>query len=542
MVGGEAWLISQGEPRGSAARLWSAAAFLCLMAVACVFRFPHIADRPMHCDEAVNADRLGVLIEHSKFEYSMEDMHGPSLAYLSLIPARIKGLTSYAQLDETTIRSVTAVAGVLLVGVHFFLIPYIGLEAALFAAGLVAVSPAMVYYSRYYIHEMLLVLLTLGLLLSVLRYASSKRPGWALSIGLFGGLMFATKETAPLAFLCLFIAGIAAGRARWRDWISGRDAAIAIGAGAVVTLVLMSSFFTNPRGVVDSIAAFSTYAKRGMGIGTIHVHPWYYYLNLLLFFRAPGGPVWTEVFIFLLAAPAVWAALKGRAAAGVEAPMLRFLACYAGLMLVIYSAIPHKAPWNALSFLHAWILLAGIGGALILKSLRRRPGRLVAMAVLALGFAHLGERAWAASGRYSADQCNPWVYAHTGWDVYPLMERIRLLAQGHPDGQRLPVWIVTRENLWPLPWYFRGYPNVRWWNGVSETAPAPPIIIATPDMEPGIIHKLYELPPPGHREMYMNLFERYAELRPRVEIRGYVIKSLWDALPESAVAAMGAAQ
>jgi hypothetical protein len=55
-----------------------------------------------------------------------------------------------------------------------------------------------------------------------------------------------------------------------------------------------------------------------------------------------------------------------------------------------------------------------------------------------------------------------------------------------------------------------------------------PLILATPDMEPALVRKLYELPPPGQRELYMNIFERPVELRPQVEIRGYAAKSLWD--------------
>jgi hypothetical protein len=47
-------------------------------------------------------------------------------------------------------------------------------------------------------------------------------------------------------------------------------------------------------------------------------------------------------------------------------------------------------------------------------------------------------------------------------------------------------------------------------------------------MEPALIRKLYELPPPGQREMYMSIFDRYIELRPQVELRGYASKSLWD--------------
>jgi hypothetical protein len=39
------------------------------------------------------------------------------------------------------------------------------------------------------------------------------------------------------------------------------------------------------------------------------------------------------------------------------------------------------------------------------------------------------------------------------------------------------------------------------------------------------------VPPPGQREMYVNMFDREVDLRPRVEVRGYVAKSLWDELP-----------
>ena len=59
-------------------------------------------------------------------------------------------------------------------------------------------------------------------------------------------------------------------------------------------------------------------------------------------------------------------------------------------------------------------------------------------------------------------------------------------------------------------------------------SPNAPVILATPDMEPALESKLYEQPPPGQREMYMNLFDQYAGLRPRVEIRGYIAKPLWD--------------
>jgi hypothetical protein len=50
-------------------------------------------------------------------------------------------------------------------------------------------------------------------------------------------------------------------------------------------------------------------------------------------------------------------------------------------------------------------------------------------------------------------------------------------------------------------------------------------------MEPGLLHKFYEVPPPGQRELYVPMFDRYTELRPSVEVRGYVAKWLWDQKP-----------
>jgi hypothetical protein len=105
---------------------------------------------------------------------------------------------------------------------------------------------------------------------------------------------------------------------------------------------------------------------------------------------------------------------------------------------------------------------------------------------------------------------------------------LQCLARAHPSKLAMPIQIISRENLWPLPWYLRRFSGVRWVNGVFDSVPNAPVIIATPDMEAALARKFYELPPPGQRELYMNLFGRYVELRPQVELRGYAVKSLWD--------------
>ena len=535
--------------------------FLALAAIAAAFRFPQLAARPMHADEAVNADKLGTLLEHGRYEYSSVEFHGPTLYYAALVVARAHGLTDYRELNEAVLRVVPAILGVLLVAAHFWLIPYLGLPAAACAALFTAVSPVMVYYSRYFIHETLLLFLTFCALLAVLAYLERPRAGLALTIGAVFGLMYATKETWIIAAACMLAAGLdklkhasqwgaageqqsafsgqlpAAGlgklkhappkrlsgnnRSLWSRLGMGcvRFRAATKGSGyfrtnpkhlllaavgfVVMAGVFLSSFFTHPRGIVDSVLAYGTYFARGVGVHTVHVHPWYFYFACLR----------GEVLIGALAC--VGLALS-------NAP--RFLKIYTVLMVAMYCAIPYKAPWNVLSFWHAGILLAAAGVVWLFQRLSK-PLVVVTMAMVVASLAGLAR---GDSMEYASDPRNPWVYAHTGTDVFQIIDVVKALAAVHPDGRAMPIQIFTHNNLWPLPWYLRRYPNVRWWNGVSDSAPLAPVILATPEMKPALLHRIYEVPPPGHREMYVNMFDRYVELRPRVEVRGYVAKSLWD--------------
>src|SRR5207244_797388 len=104
------------------------------------------------------ADRLGTLLEKHSFQYDPAEYHGPVLTYATLPVAWVAGQRRYADLSEWTIRMAPAIAGIALVLLSFAIArltgrnagPNAGTAAALFTA----VSPALVYYSRYYIAEM----------------------------------------------------------------------------------------------------------------------------------------------------------------------------------------------------------------------------------------------------------------------------------------------------------------------------------------------------------------------------------------------------
>jgi uncharacterized protein (TIGR03663 family) len=167
--------------------------FLAAVLLAAALRFPGLALRPMHADEAVHADKLGTLLEGGGYVYDPSEYHGPTLYYLTLPSAWLRGASRYVEVDEVILRAVPAALGVALVAAHLGARAFLGVPGAAVAAMLAALSPAMVFYSRYYIHETPLVFFTFGALLGGCGYL--RKRATALQTGACVGLMHATKET-----------------------------------------------------------------------------------------------------------------------------------------------------------------------------------------------------------------------------------------------------------------------------------------------------------------------------------------------------------
>jgi predicted membrane-bound mannosyltransferase len=346
------------------------------------------------------------------------------------------------------------------------------------AAALTAISPAMVYYSRYYIPEMLLTTLTCAVIVCGYRYGRSGKAAWAIAAGACAGLMFITKETAGIAVASMLVA--LACTVRRKPSITWPVMA----AGAIAILIPLATL-----GCTDGWRALMAYWQRGIH-GSMHRHAWDYYLGLLV--RNEG---------LIVAAAVVGATRRG---------LPRFLAVYACAMMVVYSLIPYKTPWCVLGPLEAMILLAGAGASALLVWWPR-----TARVALPILLAVVGFQAWRASFPLSSDPRNSYAYAHTGRDVYAIRDRLESLGRG------TSIQVVSSRNLWPLPWYLRAFPHVEWWRGLGPGYRPAEVIMVTPEMEPALIHELYEVPPPGSRNLYQSIFDRYMELRPQVELRGY---------------------
>lgn len=510
---------------------------LIVVIVAIVLRLPQLKQRPMHTDEAVHAAKFGHLLEKDTYTYDPNEYHGPTLNYLTLIPAKLASAHKLTDINEFILRIVPVFFGILLVFMPLMLVKGLGKTAVFFAALLTAVSPAMVFYSRYYIQEMLLVCFTFGLIISGYRYTRSRNVYWALLAGICAGLMYATKETCIIAFASILLAALFTllmerqqGKTAlgYLKVIKPTHCFVAVIAALVVSALFYSSFFTNPSGITDSLQAYANYFGRAAN-NQWHIHPWYYYLDILTYMEFFEKFTWNEDIIVVMAGAGFIIAMIRKNISPINKPLVTFIAFYTALMTIIYSAIPYKTPWSMLSFLHGMILLAGIGIAVLIKISASRWQKLIFGFILLIGIAMLPVQAYLGSFRHYADPSNPYVYAHTSTDIYPITQRIKEIAQAHPEGKNIYMQVICPEDdYWPLPWYLRSFSNIGYWSKVDDSTPSAPIIIASPSVEKELMRKLYELPPPGQKELYVPLFDSYMELRPQVELRGYIKKNLWD--------------
>lgn len=175
--------------------------FAAALVAGLAFRLADPGVRPMHHDEANQAVRFGTLLETGEYRYDRNDHHGPTLYYLTLPFAWMRGQGTLAAVDERTLRMVPAIFGAGLLLLFLPLSRGLGRTAVAAAAALAAVSPVLTYYSRFYIQESLFVFFALAFLVALGRYAL--RPGLAPAIwsGALAGLAYATKETSLLSLI-----------------------------------------------------------------------------------------------------------------------------------------------------------------------------------------------------------------------------------------------------------------------------------------------------------------------------------------------------
>jgi uncharacterized protein (TIGR03663 family) len=446
-------------------RAWGYAS-LAVLLLAAALRLYAPEMKPLHHDEGVNGFFLTNLLRQGHYAYDPANYHGPTLYYLTLPFVAVAGLKTFV------IRLVPALFGVGVVGLLLGLRRWVGATAALAAALLVAVSPACVFYSRYFIHEMPFVFFTLGLVVAALRFRETGEARHLLLASASAAMMFATKETAFISVGVIVLAWLTAlvwellkgGGGRWRETPGGfaklreggqAPAAVA-GAAALFVFIWVafySSFFSNAKGVFwDSFKAFEIWKQTGMS--EFHGKPAYTYVKWLLEEDAP---------VLVLASLGALVALFER----VRNRFALFAAAWGFGLLAAYSLISYKTPWLVLNFLVPMAVAGGYAvqafGVWVARQwhqLRLRERTWQAVVALAANVALAAVAAGVSLYQtyvinfveYDNDRY-PYVYSQTQRGFLDLVGEIERM--GARAGTKEPGFATASPDYWPLPWYVR---------------------------------------------------------------------------------------
>lgn len=168
-----------------------------LVLLAVLSRFWDLGSRALHHDESLHA--------FFSFQYYSEGtykhdplMHGPVLFHLTALGYWLFGVS------DATSRIVSALLGVILVAVPWFFRDWLGRRGAVAAAGLVLISPTLLYYSRFIRHDIFLAVWTMLLLYGLWRYLQrgERFHLYLMSAGL--ALAISTKEVSFILGLLFF--------------------------------------------------------------------------------------------------------------------------------------------------------------------------------------------------------------------------------------------------------------------------------------------------------------------------------------------------
>lgn len=515
-------------PQKKSLSLFGLAAFaLVSLFLGAYYRFPSLDERPLHTDEAILAMKSAEFQATGHFKYDPKDFHGPGLHYLTRIWSRLAGWEGSATWTEAQLRTVPVVCGLLLLLTTLLLRNALGRLATGYAMLLISISPMMVYYSRYFIMEVPLVLFITLSIASLWHYSQGGGRWWLVLAGFSIGMQHALKETFVIN-IAAGLLGFAVTKMMVGDFaprISGYDIGASksraakpwlwvILAAITTSIAIYSGGFKDWQAVKDSALTYLNYFERSGGSG--HEKPWHYYLSLI--FWRKDGLVWSEAMIGGLGITGMlYAFLGNHMKQPARQAFLVFLSVYTLALFSIYSFLAYKTPWSILSAQHALTLLAGVGAAAISSSISGTFLRLAFRIAFGLGLYHLLSQTNHAIHKYAADSRNPYVYSHTSTNLMRMLPVLRELQKIAPD-DNFNVLVINRDSGWPLPWYWRDIKSVHYTSAVPEKIDAR-VIIAEPEMKSAIEARF-----DGRSYHMQDLFG----LRPGVFLNLWIEQSLLD--------------
>jgi uncharacterized protein (TIGR03663 family) len=457
-------------------------------------RFFLLGIKPPHFDEGINGWFVDQMVKSGFYKYDPTNYHGPLHFYILFICQTLLGRNVWA------IRLPVVLASIFSIHLTMKFEPFVGRNVSRIAALAMAVSPGFVFYGRYSIHEVWLLLFSMLFILGLLGLWQRGTVNylWCAGMGLAG--MILTKETYIIHVGCAVAAAVV-------TWISHKfnrmpdakrvrqtwtwlDLFVLTITGIAAIIFFYSGTFLNWPGVEGLWKTFDAWFKTGSQ-GAGHEKESWYWLMLIGRYEQPVAlallllaslsvfefvkyrgvyfsfPVailllWLiNMFIrpeWVLPWSVIWMLLLGFVLCVgcqfLKHASLRYLAIYAVGTLIAYSIVKYKTPWCIISMV--WPLLFVFGAlAGLMPAVFRRGALIVVAVVLTISLA--------LSVRLNYFRCTtetePYVYVQTYNDIWKLTKPLLRLAKSNPTYYQL-IGHLIRTSTYPLPWMLGDFTKV----------------------------------------------------------------------------------
>ena len=430
--------------------------FICIFAF--VFRFALLDLKLFHHDEAIHAWFSFDLLTKGAWEYD-PSYHGPFLYYVTA------GMFSLFGPSDFVGRLLPALFGFALIPLVYaiYRIGYLTKTQTLFAALFLAISPDMVFFSRFLRHDIFMLFFTMLLVVALLYYFERGKTRFVIigAVAIAGALC--CKEEMPVI---LIIFATFFGYGAWKkQWILPphwkKDLVVCV----VIVLCLMGILYsafgahieTLQYGWLDAIRHWTDMHNQQRLGG-----PWFYYVPLYLLYELPIfllAMVATLQFIVSGIAPAhVFLRVKNwlvtrryelpvgelaqvslrqiqsaRAGISKSDEFFRFCIYWMILSMAFYAYVGEKVPWLLIHQLLPMCFVA----------VYKLNWQKCAFAVI--GCAFLLVMTWHVAF-VPADINEPIIQVQNSEDMRDVMTLM-------DNSDRV---VVASKHYWPLPWYFRG--------------------------------------------------------------------------------------
>ena len=336
---------------------------LLIILFALLIRLFDLGERVFHHDESVHASFTLRLLKTGQYTYDPA-YHGPFLFHSTAVIFHFLGI------NDTTARLIPVFFGVATIPLLFLLKKELGKRGVLWSAFLLSFSPSMVYFSRFFRNDLIIVFCTLATVAGGIRYLenlhSTKRYPYLILVASSLAIAVSSKENAYLVILMFgAYGGIYLLYRFYSDWKKENlslKKALLLKSSAVlpflpeillsgvlfifIVMLFYTSLFRNDTTLFSIVEkAFSHWMEmhKIQRLGG----PFYFYIPILLVYEIPILLFGTMGIIYFLRK-------KDK-----NAPFFLFLSYWAVASLLLYSYLQEKVPWLVVHIVLPFGILAG---------------------------------------------------------------------------------------------------------------------------------------------------------------------------------------